>query len=87
MRTTTVRRAPRGAAAMPQGHRAGRVLVPARVAVVAALLVLAHLDDAEHAAHADGAEGPLPVIIGAVLSGSGISISVMSFMPRSPITM
>jgi hypothetical protein len=24
----------------------------------------------------------VPVIIGAVLSGSGISISVMSFMPR-----
>jgi hypothetical protein len=32
-------------------------------------------------------KGPAPAIIGAVLSGSGISISVMSFMPRSPITM
>lgn len=31
--------------------------------------------------------GPSPVIMGAVLSGMGISISVMSAMPRSPITM
>jgi hypothetical protein len=31
--------------------------------------------------------GPSPVIIGAVLSGSGISMSAMSAMPRSPITM
>ena len=31
--------------------------------------------------------GPSPLIIGAVLSGSGISISVMSAMPRSLITM
>jgi hypothetical protein len=34
------------------------VLVPTRVAVVAALLVLAHLHNAEHAAHADSAERP-----------------------------
>jgi hypothetical protein len=32
-------------------------------------------------------KGPVPVIMAAVLSGSGISISVMSYMPRSPITM
>jgi hypothetical protein len=32
-------------------------------------------------------KGPWPVIMGAVLSGRGMSISVMSFMPRSPITM
>ena len=31
--------------------------------------------------------GPWPVIIGAVLSGSGISISAMSAMPRSPMAM
>jgi hypothetical protein len=34
-----------------------------------------------------GPNGPRPVIIGSVLSGSGISISPMSAMPRSPITM
>jgi hypothetical protein len=32
-------------------------------------------------------KGRLPVIIGAVFSGSGISMSAMSAMPRSPITM
>ena len=32
-------------------------------------------------------KGPSPVIIGAVLSGSGIVISAMSAMPRSAITM
>ncbi|CKT55800.1 Uncharacterised protein [Mycobacterium tuberculosis] len=31
--------------------------------------------------------GPSPVIIRAVLSGIGISISAMSAMPRSPMTM
>ena len=31
--------------------------------------------------------GPEPDIIGSVLSGSGISISPMSAMPRSPISM
>ena len=31
--------------------------------------------------------GPWPVIIGAVFCGSGISISVMSCMPRSLIAM
>ena len=34
-----------------------------------------------------GIKVPLPVIIGSVLSGRGISISPMSAMPRSPITM
>ena len=41
------------------GDGAGGVLEPARVAVVAALLVAAHLDDAEHAAHLDRAERAL----------------------------
>jgi len=39
---------------------AGRVLVPARIAVVAGLLVLAYFHDGEHAAHFDIAEGALP---------------------------
>jgi hypothetical protein len=50
-------------------------------------MALADLHDREHAAHLDRAERPWPVIIGSVLSGSGISISAMSAMPRSPITM
>mmetsp|Transcript_5442 Transcript_5442/g.20833 ORF Transcript_5442/g.20833 Transcript_5442/m.20833 type:complete len:566 (-) Transcript_5442:6566-8263(-) len=39
------------------GNRAGRVLEPARVLVVARFLVLADLDHGEHAPHLDRAEG------------------------------
>ena len=34
-----------------------------------------------------GPNGPSPVIIGTVFSGSGIFMSAMSAMPRSPIAM
>ena len=41
-------------------HRALRVFVPTRVLVVAWLLVAAHLQDTEHAAHLHRAEGAFP---------------------------
>ena len=58
-------------------HLARWVLIPAGIAVVAGFLFLTRWHT-EHAAHATAPKGPLPVIMAAVLSGSGISISVMS---------
>ncbi len=68
-------------------HRAGRMLKPARILVVARFLVAAYLETLNMPPISTEPNGPSPVIMGIVLSGIGISISVMSAMPRSPMTM
>src|SRR4029079_9461295 len=40
------------------GDRALRVLVPARIAIIAGRKILAHLHNSEHAAHLDGTKWP-----------------------------
>lgn len=68
-------------------HRAFGVLEPARVFVVAGFLIAPTLSTLNMPPISTEPNGPSPVIMGTVLSGMGISISVMSAMPRSPMTM
>jgi hypothetical protein len=69
------------------GHRARRVGVPAGVAVVPGFWSRRTFTIGNMPPMPTAPKGPVPAIIAAVLSGKGISISVMSSMPRSPITL
>jgi hypothetical protein len=64
------------------GHQALRVLVPTGIAVVAGCKTFAH-----HAAHLDRPNCPVPVIMGSVLGGRGMSISPIIAIPSVPMAM
>ncbi len=69
------------------GHCTFRVLVPAGVLVIVARQPSRTFTTVNMPPISIGPNGPKPVIIGSVLSGSGISISPISAMPAEPIAM